>query len=259
MRDSFKKIKPFICYAVKANFNEKILKVISELGLGADIVSVGEFKKTLKSGIRSNKTVFSGVGKTDYEIKFALKRNIKQINVESEEELKEIEIQSKILKKRPNISLRLNPNVDAKTHDKISTGRLEDKFGINEEKVISIFKKYKNNKNINVNGISVHIGSQICKLQPFKKAFRKLRDLVLLLRKQNIFVATLDLGGGIGIVYNEKKDKIFKISEYARLIEKYFSDLGLEIILEPGRFLVGASGILISKVIRNKKGKKKIS
>ena len=259
LRDSFKKIKPFICYAVKANFNEKILKVISELGLGADIVSVGEFKKTLKSGIRSNKTVFSGVGKTDYEIKFALKRNIKQINVESEEELKEIEIQSKILKKRPNISLRLNPNVDAKTHDKISTGRLEDKFGINEEKVISIFKKYKNNKNINVNGISVHIGSQICKLQPFKKAFRKLRDLVLLLRKQNIFVATLDLGGGIGIVYNEKKDKIFKISEYARLIEKYFSDLGLEIILEPGRFLVGASGILISKVIRNKKGKKKIS
>ncbi len=257
LRDSFKKIKPFICYAVKANFNEKILKVISELGLGADIVSVGEFKKSLKSGIKSNKTVFSGVGKTDYEIKFALKRNIKQINVESEEELKEIEIQSKILKKRPNISLRLNPNVDAKTHDKISTGRLEDKFGINEEKVISIFKKYKNNKNINVNGISVHIGSQICKIQPFKNAFKKLRNLVLLLRKQNIFISTLDLGGGIGIIYNKKKDKIFKISEYAKLIEKYFADLGLEIILEPGRFLVGASGILISKVIRNKKGNKK--
>ena len=132
---------------------------------------------------------------------------------------------------------------------------MEDKFGIDEEKVISIFKKYKNNKNINVNGISVHIGSQICKLQPFKNAFKKLRDLVLLLRRQNIFIATLDLGGGIGIVYNKKKDKIFKISEYAKLIEKYFADLGLEIILEPGRVLVGESGILISKVIRNKKGK----
>ena len=162
------------------------------------------------------------MGKTDYEIKFALKRNIKQINVESEEELKEIEIQSKILKKRPNISLRLNPNVDAKTHDKISTGRLEDKFGINEEKVISIFKKYKNNKNINVNGISVHIGSQICKLQPFEKAFRKLRDLVLLLRKQNIFVATLDLGGGIGIVYNEKKTKFSKFQNMQDLLKNIF-------------------------------------
>ena len=177
LKKSFKKIKPLICYAVKANFNPKVLKIISDLGLGADVVSMGELKCSLKSGIDNEKIVFSGVGKTEEEIKFALKKNIKQINVESEEELKEIEIQCKILKKKPNITLRLNPNVDAKTLDKISTGRLEDKFGIDQKKVIKIFERYKNNQFLNVNGLSIHIGSQICKLEPFNNAFKKLRNL----------------------------------------------------------------------------------
>tara|TARA_B100000287_G_scaffold430038_1_gene484511 strand:+ start:1858 stop:3072 length:1215 start_codon:yes stop_codon:yes gene_type:complete len=257
LKKSFKKIKPLICYAVKANFNPKVLQIISDLGLGADVVSMGELKCSLKSGIDNDKIVFSGVGKTDEEIKFALKKNIKQINVESEEELKEIEIQSKNLKKKPNITLRLNPNVDAKTLDKISTGRLEDKFGIDQKKVIKIFQRYKDNEFLNVNGLSIHIGSQICELEPFNNAFKKLRNLIIFLREKKIFIKTIDLGGGIGIVYNKNKDKLFNISEYANIVEKNFAELDLEIILEPGRSLVGSSGILISKVIRTKKGNKK--
>ncbi len=257
LSQSFKKIKPLICFAVKANFNKKILKIVSKLNLGADVVSMGELKESLASGISKKKIVFSGIGKTDEEINFALKKNIKQINVESEEELKEIEIQTKNLKKTINVCLRVNPNVDAKTHEKISTGRSEDKFGIDESNITKILTKYKNKKFINISGLSIHIGSQICTLNPFQKAFKKIRNLVLALRKKGIFLETLDLGGGVGIIYDLKKDKIFNITDYAEIIEKYFSDLNLEIILEPGRFLVGSSGILVSKVIRIKKGNKK--
>ena len=257
LKNSFSKIKPFICYAMKANFNKEIVKLMAKNNLGVDVVSKGELKESLKCGIKNNKIVFSGVGKTDEEIKFALKKNIKQINVESEEELEEIENQAKSLKKKINISLRVNPNVDAQTHDKISTGRSEDKFGISQEKVEKLLKHYKESKYLNINGLSIHIGSQICKISPFKKAFKKIRNLILSLKKKNIFIDSLDIGGGIGIIYEVNKDKVFKISDYAHLVEENFSDLGIEIIIEPGRFLVGASGILISKVIRVKKGKRK--
>ena len=257
LKNSFSKIKPLICYAMKANFNKGIIKIMSNNNLGVDVVSKGELKESLKCGIENKKIVFSGVGKTDDEINFALKNNIKQINVESEEELKEVGNQAVSLKSEINISLRVNPNVDAQTHPKISTGRSEDKFGISEDKVVKVFKYYKDNKYLNINGLSIHIGSQICKIEPFRKAFKKIRNLILLLRKKNIFIDSLDIGGGIGIIYEAQKDKVFKISDYALLVENNFADLGIEIIIEPGRFLVGASGVLISKVIRIKKGKNK--
>ena len=257
LKDSFSKIKPLICYAMKANFNKGIIKIMSKNNLGVDVVSKGELKKSLKYGIKNNKIVFSGVGKTDEEISFALKKNIKQINVESEEELTEIGNQALSLKKKINISLRVNPNVDAETHHKISTGRSEDKFGISEDKIVKIFQYYKKNKYLNINGLSIHIGSQICKIEPFRKAFKKIRNLILSLKKNGIFIDSLDIGGGIGIVYEAQKDKVFQISDYALLVEDNFADLGIEIIVEPGRFLVGASGVLITKVIRIKSGKNK--
>ena len=183
---------------------------MSKNNLGVDVVSKGELKESLKCGIKNNKIVFSGVGKTDEEINFALKNNIKQINVESEEELKEIGNQAISLKRKINISLRVNPNVDAQTHDKISTGRSEDKFGISEDKIEKVFNYYKKNKYLNINGLSIHIGSQICKIAPFRKAFKKIRNLILSLKKKNIFIDSLDIGGGIGIIYDVIRIKFLK-------------------------------------------------
>ena len=159
--------------------------------------------------------------------------------------------------KKIDIGLRVNPNVDAKTHSKISTGRYEDKFGIPENRIIKIFEKFKGNNFLKVNSLSIHIGSQITTLEPFSQAFKKLRKLTIELKKKNFFIKSLDIGGGIGVTYNEKKDKIFKISSYVKLVERNFSDLDAEIILEPGRYLVGESGILLSKVVRLKKGEEK--
>ena len=257
LRKSFKKINPLICYAVKANFNHNIINTLSKLGAGADVVSKGELKQSINNGVRANKIVFSGVGKTIDELEFAIFKNIKQINVESEEELNDIEEICKKKNKKIDIGLRVNPNVDAKTHSKISTGRYEDKFGIPENRIIKIFEKFKGNKFLKVNSLSIHIGSQITTLEPFSQAFKKLRKLTIELKKKNFFIKSLDIGGGIGVTYNEKKDKIFKISSYVKLVERNFSDLDAEIILEPGRYLVGESGILLSKVVRLKKGEEK--
>ncbi len=256
LQRAFKKVKPLICYALKANFNSNIIKILSNLGCGIDVVSNGELQKSLKNGVDNQKIVFSGVGKTNKEIEIAIKKNIKQINVESIEELDEIAIICKRLNRTINICLRVNPDVDAKTHEKISTGRSEDKFGISDKKVYEIFKKYKTNKFIKIIGLSVHIGSQIVLLAPFYKAFKKIKLQILKLKKEGFEVSSLDLGGGVGIKYNDK-NKIFDIRSYAQVIDELFSDLNIEIIIEPGRYLVGASGIILSRVIRTKSGKNK--
>ena len=253
LKNSFKKIKPLICYALKANFNREIIRTFSSLGLGVDVVSSGELKKSLSNGFDRSKIVFSGVGKTTQEIEIAIKKRIKQINVESIEELEEINYLCKKLSRKINICLRVNPNIDAGTHEKISTGRSEDKFGIPDENIQSIFEKYKENKLINIIGLSIHIGSQIETLEPFKKAFKRIKGIVLNLRNLGFKVCCLDLGGGVGIRYNQKS-KIINIKSYVKLIEEIFSNLGLEIILEPGRYLVGSSGIIVSRVIRVKEG-----
>ena len=255
LKNAFRKIKPMICYAVKANFNKKIIEMLAKIGAGMDVVSGGELKLSLESGVDSQKIVFSGVGKTEDEIKLAILKNIKQLNVESEEELSEINSLCLILKKKINVSLRVNPNIDAGTHEKISTGRSEDKFGISKNKILNIFKMYKSNQNIKINGLSIHIGSQIKELAPFEKAFKEIKSLILSLKKEGLECQTLDLGGGFAIEYDDSE--ILNISEYALLVEKTFSDLNLEIILEPGRFIVGSAGVLLSKVVRTKKGEKK--
>ena len=169
----FSNCKPLICYAVKANFNKNIIKFWSTWSW-SDVVSMGELKQCLKNGISKKKIVFSGVGKTFEEINFAVKSQIKQINVESEEELEEVIEICKKQKKKIDVGLIINPNVDAQTHRKISTGRFEDKFGIPETKIVSIFQKFKNNGYANINCVSIHIGSQIRSLSPFKLAFRNL-------------------------------------------------------------------------------------
>ena len=253
LKKSFKKIKPLICYALKANFNDNIIKILSKLGCGIDVVSNGELQKSLKNGVNNQKIVFSGVGKTNKEIEIAIKKNIKQINVESIEELDAIAIISKRLNKTINVCLRVNPNVDAKTHEKISTGRSEDKFGIPDKRIYEIFKKYETNRFVKIIGLSIHIGSQIVLVDPFYRAFKKIKLQILNLKKEGFEVSSLDLGGGVGIKYNDK-NKILDIKSYARLIDELFSDLDLEIIIEPGRYLVGSSGIILSKVIRTKSG-----
>jgi len=256
LQKAFKKVKPLICYALKANFNSNIIKILSNLGCGIDVVSNGELQKSLKNGVDNQKIVFSGVGKTNKEIEIAIKKNIKQINVESIEELEEIAIICKRLNKTINICLRVNPNEDAKTHEKISTGRSEDKFGILDKNVYEIFKKYKRNKFIKIMGLSIHIGSQIVLLEPFYEAFKKIKLQILKLKKEGFDISSLDLGGGVGIKYNDK-NKILDIKSYAQVIDELFSDLDIEIIIEPGRYLVGSSGIILSRVIRTKSGKNK--
>ena len=255
-KDAVSSFKSSIFYAVKANFNPSIIKLLAKEGAGADVVSKGEIELSLSAGIKPNKIVFSGVGKSQKDIAFAMKKKIFQINVESYEELKEIEEIQKNYKKKQNIdiSLRVNPNVDAKTHKKISTGKSEDKFGIPSSKIIQIFNEFRNNKFIKISGLAIHIGSQITNIEPFEDAFRKLRKLVLQLKREGHNLKKLDLGGGIGIVYSN--NDTIKLSDYTNTINRNFGDLKLDLLFEPGRSLIGSAGILISRVIRNKKGLK---
>ena len=255
LKKSFDKLSPLICYAVKANFNSLLIRQLSRLGSGTDVVSIGELKQSLKNGIKPENIVFSGVGKTSQEIIFAIKKKIRFINIESEEELDEINKIASKENKTVNILVRINPNVDAGTHEKISTGRIEDKFGVSKKRVIEIFEKFRSSPFVNIKGLSIHIGSQIQSLAPFKKAFEEVRELINELRSLQFEIKTIDIGGGIGIDYG--KNKTLSIEKYAKLVEKIFLDLGVEIILEPGRLLVGNSGIIISKVIRIKKGEGK--
>ena len=251
----FKNSDTIICYAVKANPNIAILKILSNLGAGAEVVSAGELRRALKAGVKAKKIVFSGVGKSYSEIKFAIEKNILQINIESIEELELITKIAKKLRKKVQIGIRINPNIDAKTHTKISTGREEDKFGLNIETAKKIFLNYKSNPNLDVVGLSVHIGSQIMSLNPFKKVFLKIKALIKKINKNEKIIKVLDLGGGIGINY--KDEKIINFNSYAKIILDISNDLGCKLILEPGRILVAESGILVTRVLFIKKNKKK--
>ena len=253
-----KSISPFqssIFFAVKSNFNPLVLNLFAKEGIGADVVSKGEIEMALMCGIKPENIVFSGVGKSEDDLAFAIKKNIFQINVESYEEIEDIlKIQQKYEKKKINISLRVNPNVDANTHKKISTGKFEDKFGIPITKIRKIFDKFYDNNYFKINGLAVHIGSQITDVKPFDAAFKKLRDLTIDLKSSGYHIEKLDLGGGIGIVYSGNNTIDF--NEYQKVISKHFKDLEVKLLFEPGRSLVGSAGILISKIIRVKKGEK---
>ena len=253
--NNVKNVKGNIHYAVKANASVNIIKFFGKLGAGADIVSIGEFQKCVAAGISPKKIIFSGVGKNNDEIEIALRNNISQFNIESEQELYDIyEIANK-LKINANICLRINPDIAPNTHKKISTGEKETKFGIDSEKIISIYKKLHELDYINPYGLGVHIGSQIFDFSFFQKAYSNLKWIADNLKKSGYNVPALDLGGGIGIHYEKNKKPDF--DNYKKIISELFLNSDYELSFEPGRILIAEAGILITKVIRNKKIKDK--
>jgi len=247
---NFKSVDPLICFATKANTNLTILKMLGKLGAGADVVSGGELLKSIKAGIKPNKIVFSGVGKTEEELKLAIGKKILLINVESESEARLINNIGKKSNKKISIGFRLNPNVDAKTHAKISTGKSENKFGISIKSFSAFYKNIKQFNNLKIDALSVHIGSQILSDSPYKKT---LTILLKVISDLKIKLKYVDLGGGFGICY-KKKDKQINLNNYAKLVLNFKKKLNCNIIFEPGRSLVGNAGILVSKIQYIKKG-----
>ena len=249
----FKKIDPLICFSVKSNSNPKILRILKVLGAGADVVSGGELLKVLNAGISPKKIVFSGVGKSTDELKMAIKRKILLINAESYSEIALINKLSKSSKRKTSIGLRLNPDIDAKTLGKISTGRAEDKFGLSRKKLLEVCKNLKEFKHIELNSLSVHIGSQILTDVPFKKTLKVIEEII---RKTKTHFKFIDLGGGFGISYSSKEKRI-KLDKYSNLVDKFKKKYNCNIIFEPGRAIIGNTGILVSKIqyIKNSNSK----
>ncbi len=253
---ALKGLKYSISYSVKANSNIAILKLLSDLGAGMDIVSSGEYLRARRAGVAANKIVFSGVGKTEDELIMAINGGIKQINIESEPELKLLNLLAKRYNKIIPISVRVNPDINALTHDKITTGRLEDKFGIPYKEVVPFCSKLKKFSNVRLSGLAIHIGSQLTDVEPFRKAFTKISELVRELRTQGHEIFTLDLGGGIGIPYSDYQDTI-NLKIYADLVRDTLGNLGCEFEFEPGRVIVGNAGVLVSSVIYRKQAEKR--
>ena len=252
-KKKFKGINALTCFAVKANSNRFLLKEIGRLGLGADVVSIGELIRALKSGIKPNKIVFSGVGKTTDEISFAIKKEILLINAESKSEILEIERIGKTTKKKVNIGIRLNPNTDAKTLSQISTGKKENKFGVSEKVFYNLVEYVKKSKFLKLKCLSVHIGSQILNHKPYEKMLKILQKVI---KKTKFNFEYIDLGGGMGVDYKKNKKKL-NFQRYARSIKKFLKNYKCKIIFEPGRTIIANAGYLISKVVYIKKGEKK--
>ena len=245
----FNKFNPLICFAVKSNNNNKILKEIANLGLGADVVSIGELMAALKSNIHPNKIVFSGVGKTYDEIKFAVNKKILLINAESKSEIETILKIAKKNNRSVDIGIRLNPNIDARTIKEITTGKSSNKFGLVDKEIISLINYYKNSKFINIKCLSVHIGSQITSHLPYLKMLKAIQKII---DKCNFYFEYIDLGGGMGINY-KKDDKKLNFKKYSERIYKFVKKNNTKIIFEPGRSIVGNAGYLLSKIIYIKK------
>ena len=253
MRDAFKSFKPIICFSLKSNSNITLLKELKKMGSGADVVSIGELLKASKAGISAKKIVFSGIGKTEEEIRMAIKKGVLLINVESESEANLINKISKKMSKKTSVGIRLNPNVIGKTHQKISTGGKDDKFGLVYNDFINLLNKIKRMENLQLNGLSVHIGSQITSIKPFKRVLSIVNKII---KKTKINFKFIDLGGGMGISYSEN-EKPFNLKQYAKLVNKFSKDKDSKIIFEPGRFIVGNTAILITKIIYLKKSNRK--
>ena len=255
LTDAFKEEDLLVCFSLKANSNQSIIKTFSSLGSGADVVSIGELKRALKAKIPPNKIVFSGVGKNTDEIIFAIKNKILMINVESISELKQISTQAANLNMIAPISLRVNPDIEAGGNEKISTGKKQDKFGISIKEAIDVYELASNLDNIEIKGIDVHIGSQINDLEPFEKTFNSIVETITKLKDKNIDIDIIDIGGGIGINYTDEKG--LNIKDYAALVSKKLGSLNKKIIIEPGRFLTAESGILVTKIIYIKENESK--
>jgi diaminopimelate decarboxylase len=244
----------FICYAMKAASNQAILKTLGNLGAGMDVVSGGEYRRAIAAGIPPEKVVFSGVGKTLEEITLVLQNGIRQFNVESESELDHISSVASSMNKMAPIAIRINPDVDAQTHEKIATGKAENKFGIPISKAREIYARASQMPGIRIIGIDLHIGSQLTDLEPFEKAYQKVADLTQVLRSDGHTIKRLDLGGGLGIPYEKDKSAPPLPEEYGKMVKKVLGHLDCEIEIEPGRLIVGNAGILVSSVLCVKNG-----
>jgi len=257
MHDAFAGTDHMICYAMKANSNQAVIRTMAELGAGMDVVSEGELRRALAAGVPARKIVFSGVGKTAREMALALREGIACFNVESEPELELLSDMAKRVGQRAAVSIRVNPDVDAKTHHKISTGKAEDKFGISYKRAREVYARAAELPAIDVSGIDMHIGSQITELEPFEKAFRLMGELAEELRKDGHNIRHLDLGGGLGVPYRGTNDVPPHPDEYAAMVKRTLGHLNLKYVLEPGRMIVGNAGILVSRVIYVKDGTEK--
>jgi diaminopimelate decarboxylase len=249
--NAFRKIPHLVCYSCKANANGSLLRTIKKLGGGADIVSGGELYKALRAGIPHDKIVFSGVGKTEEELKAAIKANILMINIESEGELAMLKKLSKKMKRKVSVSIRVNPEIDPKTHPYITTGLKKNKFGVLWNDARRLYREIAEEEYLTAAGMSSHIGSQILELTPFMEAVRSLKSMIQELRGDGVLLTMIDIGGGLGIAYKDELPPLPE--EYAKVIEKEIKGMGLRLILEPGRVLVGNSGIFVTKVLYVKK------
>ncbi len=251
--EAFREIPTLICFAVKANGNLAVLRTLARLGAGADTVSEGEIRKALAAGVPPQKIVFSGVGKTRGEMRFALKSGIGQFNVESPEELEILSEEAVAHGGKARVTIRVNPDVDAGSHDKISTGRKTDKFGVAWESVLPSSARARVLPGIRIVGVTCHIGSQLTKLEPFRAAFARIVHLVKELRAGGHTIEVLDLGGGLGIPYDSAKEIPPLPADYARMVLDQVQHLGCKLMLEPGRLIAGNAGILVARVVLTKR------
>jgi diaminopimelate decarboxylase len=249
---AFEDIDNLICYSAKANTNRAVLKLFADLGCGLDIVSGGELYRGLTSGFAPDRVVYSGVGKRADEIDYALEQGILMFNVESLFELELINERAGRLHKRAPIAIRVNPNVDPKTHPYISTGLKKNKFGIDAESALEGYRMAERLEHVDVIGVACHIGSQITESDPFEEALKSLKALIKELKQIGINIKYLDMGGGLGITYADEKPP--PIDEYAGTIIEQLKDMDLKLVLEPGRVIVGNAGILVTKVLYRKTG-----
>jgi len=255
---AFSGLDILVCYAIKANSNQAVLRLLANEGAGMDVVSGGELARAIAAGVPGNKITFSGVGKTADEIREALAVNIFCFNVESEAELEVISQIADQMGKWANISLRVNPDVDARTHVKISTGRAENKFGVALSRARAVYARAAKLPGLHVTGVDMHIGSQLTELEPFDEAFSLLAQLVTDLRQDGHEISHVDCGGGLGIPYHEGEDpESFHPDRYATIIRKHFANLDCKLVFEPGRLIVGNAGILITRVLYVKPGEDK--
>ncbi|HEY3920207.1 MAG TPA: diaminopimelate decarboxylase [Stellaceae bacterium] len=249
---AFGAIQPTVCYSVKANPNIAIVTLLGKLGAGADVVSEGEFRRALAAGIPGSRIIFSGVGKTGGELEFALAHDVHQINVESLPELEALSAVASRMGRVAPVALRINPDVDARTHAKITTGRKENKFGIDLPHARAAYRRAQALPGIAPLGIAVHIGSQLTSLRPFETAFRRIAELYRQLRAEGVPLERLDLGGGLGIRYADETPP--PIADYGAMVARIAGNLGAALSFEPGRALVGNAGVLVAQVVYVKQG-----
>jgi diaminopimelate decarboxylase len=254
---AFADVSALVCYAMKANSNQAVIKTLARLGAGADVVSEGELKRARAAGIPPHKIMFSGVGKTEHELALAVEEGILCVNVESEPELEMLSSIAQQKGRIAHVSLRVNPDIDARTHAKIATGKAENKFGIPISRAREVYARAAKLPGLQATGVDMHIGSQITDLAPFDDAFALLSEFVRTLRGDGHAISHVDLGGGLGIPYREDNEPPPHPDAYAAMVKRATRDLGCTLIFEPGRLIVGNAGILVTRVLYLKRGESK--